>query len=88
MATYRQYEAAPQGTSYLVANIKPWEDYVVFRSDEDTSIAVYGNKHEDLTWEDATVRILERTTSSGYNTYYDVSETVVGSVTVDITNPY
>lgn len=88
MPSYTQYESAPNGLTYLTGDIMPWDDYVIFRSDENTSIAVYGPKQEEMTWEDATVRIVERVTESGYSSYYDVSEREYSSVTVDISNPY
>ncbi len=88
MPSYSQYESAPQGMTYLTGDIMPWDDYVIFRTDENTSIAVYGPKQEGMEWEDATVRIVERVTSTGYNTYYDVSEHTYSSVSVDISNPY
>lgn len=88
MATYNQYESAPSGLSYLTGDIKPWEDYVILRTDEDTSIAVYGTRQEDMIWENATVRKVERVTSSGYNSYYETSESLVGTAVVNVTNPY
>ena len=88
MAVYTQYEASPQGVSFLAGDIKPWEDYVILRTDEDTSVAIYGIYQEDMVWENATVRTLTRTTSSGYNTYYDTYESTVGTAIVNISNPY
>lgn len=83
--TYNQYLASPQGLNYLASDIMPWEDYVILRIDEDTSIAVYGTSSEDLTWDTATVRTLVR---GDYNTYYQVSEQHIEDVTVNISNPY
>lgn len=83
--TYNQYDSTPTGLSYLSGDIMPWHDYVIFRSDENTSVAVYGVKSDDLTWEDATVRKVWRT--NNYNTY-QVSEEVYDTVTVNIDNPY
>lgn len=82
---YNQYIGSPSGLSYLTGNIYPWYDYVVFRSDEDTSVSVYGLKSEDMTWTDATVRTVSR--HSGYGEYI-VTESTYDSVTVNIDNPY
>lgn len=87
MPSYSNIDSSPNGLSYLAGDIKPWEDYVIFRADEYTSIAVYGTKQEGMTWEDATVRIVERV-ADGYSSYYDVSEQVYSSVSVDIDYPY
>lgn len=83
--TYNQYLAAPQGLNYLASDIMPWDDYVILRIDEDTSVAVYGQVSEDLTWESATVRTVVR---GDYNTYYQVSEQELSDVNVNISNPY
>lgn len=84
--TYTQYEGSPNGLTYLAGDIMPWHDYVIFRSDEDTSVAVYGVKSDGLFFEDATVRTVSRS-GNGYN-HYVVSETTGSEVVVDITNPY
>ncbi len=88
MPSYSQYESTPTGLNYLAGDIMPWDDYVIFRSDDNTSVAVYGPKQEGMTWKDATVRTVERVSDSGYSSYYDVSEREYSSVTVDISNPY
>lgn len=85
--SYGQYSSSPAGLSYLVGDILPWQDYVVFRTDEDTSVAVYSNKSENLTFEDATVRTVKRTSSS-YSSYYTTTEEKYDTVTVSITSPY
>lgn len=83
--TYNQYEASPNGLSYLTGDIMPWHDYVIFRSNEQTSVAVYGLKSDDLTWEDATVRTVSRSSNLSQ---YQVTESQYDSVTVNIDNPY
>ena len=83
---FTQYESSPNGLSYLSGDIMPWHDYVIFRSDEDTSVAVYGAKSDGLYFEDATVRTVRRS-GSGYNNYV-VHEYTGQDVTVDIINPY
>lgn len=83
--TYNQYEATPNGLNYLTGDIMPWHDYIIFRSNEHTSVAVYGIKSEDLTWEDATVRTVSR---SNNMSQYQVTESKYDSVTVNIDNPY
>nr|DAF16361.1 MAG TPA: hypothetical protein [Inoviridae sp.] len=32
MPSFNQYEGSPSGLNYLAGDIKPWEDYVIFRS--------------------------------------------------------
>ena len=88
--SFDQYENSntPQGVSVLVGDIMPWHDYVVLRTGEYTSVAVYGNKSDDLTFEDATVRTITRGSSAGYNNYYTVSDAKYDTVSVDISNPY
>lgn len=87
MASYQNIESTPQGINYLVGDILPWEDYVIFRASDTLSISVYGNKQSGMRWEDATVRYVERITS-GYNSYYDYWEDTVDSVSVNIDYPY
>lgn len=86
--TYTQYDSSPAGLNYLLGDVKPWEDYVCFRTDEYTSVCVYGLKSDDLSFEDATVRTLTRNTGSGYSSYYTTSETSGVDVDVLITEPY
>ncbi len=81
--TYNQYLSSPSGMSYLTGDIMPWEDYLVFRSDEDTSVCVYGLKSDGTSFTDATVRTVRRSSS-----YYQVSEVSGVDVDVNISNPY
>lgn len=84
--TYNQYTgSAPSGLAYLTGDIKPWEDYVVFRTDNYTSIAVYGTKSDGKNFENATVRIVSRPNNQGN---YITSELHNQSVTVNISEPY
>lgn len=88
--TFTQYgNNSPQGAAFLASDIMPWEDYVIFRSDEDTSIAVYGTKCDGVTWYDCNVREVTRTNAgTGYTSYYVVDEYEAEEVTVVIDNPY
>lgn len=87
MPSFNQYEGSPSGLNYLAGDIKPWEDYVIFRSDENTSVAVYGFSEDNLVWSNCTVRTLQRVYDSGYS-YYETSENNYDSVSVSITEPY
>ena len=84
MAVFTQYQSAPSGLAYLTGDIMPWHDYVIFRSDENTSVAVYGFCSDDLTWEECTVRELWREDYSNYQ----VDEYTAYDVQVQIDNPY
>lgn len=88
--SYDQYENnnTPQGINVLVGDIMPWHDYVILRTGEYTSVAVYGNKSDDLTFEDAIVRTVTRGSTTGYTNYYTVSDVKYDTVSVDISNPY
>lgn len=81
--TYNQYPSSPSGMSYLTGDVLPWEDYLVFRSDEDTSVCVYGLKSDGTSFTDATVRIVRRT-----NSIYQVTEQSGIDVDVNISYPY
>lgn len=84
---YTQYSSSPSGLSYLLGDVMPWEDYVCFRSDEDTSVCVYGLKSSGTDFTDATVRTVRRN-SAGYGSYYVTTETSGVDVSVSITEPY
>lgn len=84
---YTQYASSPTGLSYLLGDVMPWEDYVCFRSDENTSVCVYGLKSSGTDFTNATVRTVSRS-SSGYGSYYVTSETSGVDVSVTITEPY
>lgn len=88
--SYDQYENnnTPQGINVLAGDIMPWHDYVILRTGEYTSVAVYGLNSDGLTFEDATVRTVTRGSFSGYTNYYTVSESKYDTVEVDISNPY
>lgn len=81
-----------QGLSYLSGDIMPWDDYVIMRVDDDTSIAVYGNcierKSNYVYFPECTVRTVTRATSSGYSTIYDTDEEVYNDVYCYIHYPY
>ncbi len=86
---YNQYEANPTGLNYLAGDIMPWDDYVIFRTDEDTSISIYGQYNDKTdSFENATVRGVVRNSGSGYNNYYYTFERQYDEVTFDITEPY
>ena len=80
---YNQYPSSPSGMAYLTGDVMPWEDYLVFRSDEDTSVCVYGLKSDGTSFTDATVRTVRRSSS-----YYQVSEVSGVDVDVSISHPY
>lgn len=81
--TYNQYPASPSGMNYLTGDVQPWEDYLCFRSDEDTSVCVYGLKSAGTSFSDATVRTVRRT-----NSVYQVTEQSGINVDVNISYPY
>lgn len=81
--TYNQYPASPSGMNYLTGDVQPWEDYLCFRSDEDTSVCVYGFKSDGTSFSDATVRTVRRT-----NSIYQVTEQSGIDVDVNISYPY
>lgn len=83
--TFNQYNSSPNGLSFLLGDVMPWEDYICFRSDEDTSVCVYGLKSDGLSFSDATVRTVRR--SSGYSGYV-TTETSGVDVDVTISEPY
>lgn len=85
--TYNQYPSTPSGMNYLTGDVQPWEDYLCFRSDEDTSVCVYGLKSSGTNFTDATVRTVKRS-SEGYGSYYVTTETSGVDVSVSITDPY
>lgn len=85
MATYNQYSATPTNLAYLTGDIMPWDDYIILRTDQYTSVAIYGQMSEEYVFEDATVRTVTREDSS-YNTYYSTEETGVYAV-VNIDEP-
>lgn len=86
---YTQYESAPTGLSYLAGDIMPWEDYVIMRSDENTSIAIYGQYNgKTKSFENATVRGVVRNSGNNYQSYYSTFEREYDSVTFEITEPY
>lgn len=90
MPSYNQNVASPQGTSYFQGIIKPWDDYVLISTGNNTSILVKGKCNSDtgskLNFDDATVYLLNRTT--GTNQIYQISSTDYDTVTVNYTNPY
>lgn len=82
---YPQVDSSPTGLSYLAGDIMPWEDYVIFRTDDSTSVAIYGQADENGVFSTATVRTVERYTGyAGYSTY----ETTMEDVSADILYPY
>ena len=83
---YNQYMGSPTGLTYLAGDIMPWDDYIIVRSDEETSVAVYGKADDYNHWDQATVRTLQRYTSG--SRYYYTDEIVVSDVTVNIDEPY
>lgn len=84
--TYNQYDiSAPTGFNYLAGNIMPWDDYLIFKTDNYTSVAVYGTKSDGTHFQNATVRIVSRPNNQGY---YYTTELKNQDVTVNITNPY
>lgn len=83
--TYGQYENSPQGLQFLTGDIMPWDDYIIFRSDENTSVAIYGQCDDNLNFDTATVRTVWR--ESGYGSYL-TNETTDYDVSVIISNPY
>ena len=82
--TYNQYYASPSGLQYLSGDILPWQDYIIFRADKDTSVSVYSTKYENGTFYNATVRTVYR---SNYSNYV-VSENQYDEVSVNIDHPY
>ena len=63
----------------------PWEDYIIFRSSDDVSVAVYGQADQDGFFENATVRTVSR--QNNYGNYY-TNEYQESNVSVRITEPY
>ena len=90
MADYNQYESSPNGLNFLAGDINPWDDYVIFRQDDYTSVAIYGNciDTDPITFKTCTIRKLIRNSQSGYSTYYRTTETDAKNITVSITEPY
>lgn len=85
-ASYTSYYNSPFGLNYLAGDIMPWEDYIIFRDDNYTSIAVYGQADENGVFETATVRRVIR--DSDYGGSYTTSETTESNVSVNVTEPY
>lgn len=86
---YIQYEASPTGLNYLAGDIMPWDDYVIFRSDDDTSISIYGQYNDSTkSFEKATVRGVVRSSGNNYQSYYYTFEHEYEDVTFEITEPY
>lgn len=86
--TFYQYEGNPVGLSYLAGDIMPWDDYVIMRTEENKSVAIYGLYNDETNAiENATVRSVIRGTSN-YSSYYYTTETEYDEVYFDITEPY
>lgn len=85
-----QYSGSISGSSYLFGKVFPWQDYLALRTDQNTSICVYGNctsvNGTRYTFAPATVRTVVRTgnMSSTYNCY----ENTYNTYTVSCTDPY
>lgn len=85
--TYTQNSTSSvTGINYLAGAILPWEDYVIFRLDDDTSIAIYGKADVNNHFDRATVRTVTR--SYSYGSVYTTSEYTASNVDFDIDYPY
>lgn len=85
MAMYNQYLATPGNLAYLTGDIMPWDDYIILRTDQNTSVAIYGQMSEEYVFKDATVRTVTRQSNNSY--YISTEETGVYAV-VNIDEPY